>query len=205
MFTGIVEEIGTVAVLEAYRMRVRAERVMEDLKLGDSIAVNGACLTAVAPGRRGIRRRSFPGNTAAPSIGELSPGKAVNLERPLGVTDRLGGHIVQGHVDAAGRISSSKPEGDCHVVRVRSPKRMMPYIVEKGFIAVDGISLTVVKRILPLSHYLSYPSQWRTRTLKRRGPETASTWNSTSSPSTSRVSWGNSRNCRKERTPREGQ
>ena len=80
------------------------------------------------------------------SIGDLAAGKAVNLERPLAVSDRLGGHIVQGHVDATGRIASSRPESDFVTLRIRSPKRMMPYIVEKGFIAVDGISLTVVKK-----------------------------------------------------------
>ncbi len=170
MFTGIVEEIGTVAVLEAYRMRVRAERVMEDLKLGDSIAVNGACLTAVALGDGEFDVDLSPETLRRTSIGELSPGKAVNLERPLGVTDRLGGHIVQGHVDAAGRISSSKPEGDCHVVRVRSPKRMMPYIVEKGFIAVDGISLTVVKKDTSSFTLSIIPFTMKNTNLKEKGP-----------------------------------
>ena len=170
MFTGIVEEIGTVAVLEAYRMRVRAQRVMEDLKLGDSIAVNGACLTAVALGDGEFDVDLSPETLRRTSIGELSPGKAVNLERPLGVTDRLGGHIVQGHVDAAGRISSSKPEGDCHVVRVRSPKRMMPYIVEKGFIAVDGISLTVVKKDTSSFTLSIIPFTMKNTNLKEKGP-----------------------------------
>ena len=80
------------------------------------------------------------------SLGELVEGSRVNLERPLAVSDRLGGHIVQGHVDAAGRVMSIRPEGDCFIFRVRAPKRLLPYIVEKGFIAVDGISLTVVKK-----------------------------------------------------------
>ena len=146
MFTGIVEEVGVVAGLRDHRLTVQARKVMGDMKLGDSIAVNGACLTVVA--RNGdtfsvdlspetLRRTSFTG---------LAEGNVVNLERPLAVTDRMGGHIVQGHIDGTGRITSCTPEEDCVILRVRSPKKLMPYIVEKGFIAVDGISLTVVKR-----------------------------------------------------------
>ena len=146
MFTGIVEEVGRVAELEANRMKVRASLVMEGQKLGDSISVNGACLTVVAIEERSFTVDLSPETLRRTSLGSLVPGGAVNLERPLAVSDRLGGHIVQGHVDATGRISSSKPEGDSFILRIRSPKRMMPYIVEKGFITVDGISLTVVKK-----------------------------------------------------------
>ena len=146
MFTGIVEEVGQVAELETNRMKVRASLVMEGQKLGDSISVNGACLTVVAIDERSFTVDLSPETLRRTSLGNLVPGGAVNLERPLAVSDRLGGHIVQGHVDATGRISSSKPEGDSFILRIRSPKRMMPYIVEKGFITVDGISLTVVKK-----------------------------------------------------------
>ena len=146
MFTGIVEEVGEVARLEAYRMSVRAARVMEGLTLGDSISVNGACLTVVDFGDGEFSVDLSPETLRRSSLGKLAAGKAVNLERPLAVSDRLGGHIVQGHVDATGRIISSKSEGDCVILRIGSPKRIMPYIVEKGFIAVDGISLTVVKK-----------------------------------------------------------
>lgn len=146
MFTGIVEEVGAMARLEGYRMSLRAQRVIEDLKLGDSIAVNGACLTVVALGDGEFTIDLSPETLRRTSLGRLTPGKAVNLERPLAVSDRLGGHIVQGHVDTTGSISSRRQEGDCSIIRIRSPKRMMPYIVEKGFIAVDGISLTVVKK-----------------------------------------------------------
>jgi riboflavin synthase len=170
LFTGIVEEVGTVGALEAHRMRVRARRVMEDLKLGDSIAVNGACLTAVALGDGEFDVDLSPETLRRTSIGELSAGKAVNLERPLAVSDRLGGHIVQGHVDAAGRISSSKPEGDFHVIRVRGPKRMMPYIVEKGFIAVDGISLTVVQKDTSSFTLSIIPFTMENTNLKEKGP-----------------------------------
>ena len=146
MFTGIVEEVGTVAVLEDYGLTIRAGQVIEQLKLGDSMAVNGTCLTVVEFDRQHFKVDLAPETLRRTALGQLESGNGVNLERPLAVSDRLGGHIVQGHVDASGRIMSIRPEGDCVIFRVRSPKRFMPYIVEKGFIAVDGISLTVVSK-----------------------------------------------------------
>ena len=146
MFTGIVEEVGKVLSCQDFGMTVQAEGVMEGMKLGDSMAVNGTCLTVVEFGEDSFRVDLAPETLRRTSLGELSEGSRVNLERPLAVSDRLGGHIVQGHVDAAGRVMSVRPEGDCFVFRVRAPKRLIPYIVEKGFIGVDGISLTVVKK-----------------------------------------------------------
>ncbi len=146
MFTGIIEEVGVVAKRDSHRLTVHAGVVMDGLKLGDSIAVNGACLTVVARREGEFSVDLSPETLRRTCLGALAAGDDVNLERPLAVSDRLGGHIVQGHVDATGRITSRTPEGDCLVLRVRSPKRLMPYIVEKGFIAVDGISLTVVKK-----------------------------------------------------------
>ena len=145
MFTGIVEEVGTVTGLEGQRLTIAASRVLEDVKLGDSIAVNGACLTVVDFQASSFSVELAPETLKRTSFSVWIPGREVNLERPLAVSDRLGGHIVQGHVDATGRITSLKPDGDCVIFRVASPKRLMPYIVEKGFVAVDGISLTVVK------------------------------------------------------------
>jgi riboflavin synthase len=120
--------------------------VVDGLKLGDSIAINGACLTVVARNEEEFSVGLSPETIRRTSLGNVKPGNGVNLERPLAVSDRLGGHIVQGHVDATGRITSIRPEEDCVILRVSSPKRLIPYIVEKGFIAVDGISLTVVKK-----------------------------------------------------------
>jgi len=145
MFTGIVEEVGTVIGLEGQRLTIAAGKVLGDVKLGDSIAVNGACLTVVDFDSTSFSVELAPETLKRTSSSSWVPGRQVNLERPLAVSDRLGGHIVQGHVDATGRITSLKPEGDCVIFRVASPKRLMPYIVEKGFVAVDGISLTVVK------------------------------------------------------------
>ena len=146
MFTGIVEEVGVVARLRDHRLTVQARKVLGDMKLGDSIAVNGTCLTVVAKNEDSFSVDLSPETLRRTSFTGLAEGNVVNLERPLLVTDRLGGHIVQGHIDGTGRITSCTPEEDCVILRVRSPKKLMPYIVEKGFIAVDGISLTVVKR-----------------------------------------------------------
>lgn len=146
MFTGIVEEVGIAAEVGGDHLTVQAEMVLEGLKLGDSMSVNGACLTVVALEGSAFSVDLSPETIRRTSLGDLAKGQKVNLERPLAVTDRLGGHIVQGHVDGTGRITSWRPEGDSMILRVRCPKRLMPYIVEKGFVAVDGISLTVVKK-----------------------------------------------------------
>ena len=146
MFTGIVEELGVVAKISNNAMTVQASKVTEDLKLGDSIAVNGTCLTAVNFSRTEFSVDLSPETMRRTSLGQLTEGSPVNLERALLASDRMGGHIVQGHVDSTGRVMSSKVDGDSIIFRIRVPKRLNPYIVEKGFIAVDGISLTVVKR-----------------------------------------------------------
>ncbi len=146
MFTGIVEELGGVTKISDNAMTVQASKVTEDLKLGDSIAVNGTCLTAVNFSRTDFSVDLSPETMRRTSLGQLSEGSPVNLERALLASDRMGGHIVQGHVDGTGRVISSRVDGDSIIFRIRVPKRLNPYIVEKGFIAVDGISLTVVKR-----------------------------------------------------------
>ena len=146
MFTGIVEEVGVVAKISGNGMTVRATKVTEDMKLGDSIAVNGACLTAVSFDRTEFSVDLSPETMHRTSLGQLSVGGPVNLERALLASDRMGGHIMQGHVDGTGRVMSTKTDGDSTVFRIRVPKRLHRYIVEKGFVAVDGISLTVVKR-----------------------------------------------------------
>ena len=145
MFTGIVEEVGVGAKITDNGMTVLATKVTEDLKLGDSIAVNGACLTAVSFDRTEFSVDLSPETVRRTSLGRLSVGGPVNLERALLASDRMGGHIVQGHVDGTGRVMSTKRDRDSTIFRIRVPKRLNRYIVEKGFVAVDGISLTVVK------------------------------------------------------------
>ena len=147
MFTGIVEEVGRISDLTGYRLVIDARKVLEDVKVGDSISVNGACLTVVEYDANSFSVDLAPETLRRTSLGEAGPGSAVNLERALSASDRMGGHIVQGHVDATGKITGLTPEADCHIMEIETPGSLVPYIVEKGFIAVDGISLTVVQRL----------------------------------------------------------
>ena len=145
MFTGIVEEVGRVSSLTDYRLVIAADKVLEDVKLGDSISVNGACLTVVEHDAGSFAVDLAPETLRRTSLGQAGPGRAVNLERALAAHDRMGGHIVQGHVDATGVITGFAPEADCYIMEIEIPESLAPYVVEKGFIAVDGISLTVVQ------------------------------------------------------------
>ena len=145
MFTGIVEEVGRVASMSDYRLVIQAETVLSDVGLGDSISVNGACLTVVEFDAGSFAVDLAPETLRRTSLGQVGPGGAVNLERALAAHDRMGGHIVQGHVDGTGDITGLTPEVDCFIMEITVPESLAPYIVEKGFIAVDGISLTVVQ------------------------------------------------------------
>ena len=145
MFTGIVEEIGTINSLVNNVLTIQAEKVLADIKLGDSISVNGTCLTVVNFTESKFSVDLAPETLRRTAFGNLNPDETVNLERALAANDRFGGHMVQGHVDATGRVISIRNEGDSSILRISNPKRLKPYLVEKGFIAVDGISLTIVK------------------------------------------------------------
>jgi riboflavin synthase len=175
MFTGIVEEVGQVKSLEppsqpggSTGLTIKATLVMEGLKLGDSIAVNGACLTAVALGDGSFSVDVAPETLRRTDLEAAEVGCGVNLERPLALGDRLGGHIVQGHVDSTGEVISISPEGDCVIMGFRAPERFMPYIVEKGFIAIDGISLTVVEKMDASFTISVIPYTLENTTLKER-------------------------------------
>ena len=143
MFTGIVEEVGTVRASRPGTLTVEGRVVMADLKLGDSVAIDGVCLTVVERTESTFSVNVQPETLRRTNLGGLAVGQRVNLERAVTPTTRLGGHIVQGHVDATGRIVELRPDGDGLLVRFQTPERLMRYIVEKGFIAVNGISLTV--------------------------------------------------------------
>ena len=145
MFTGIVEEIGTISSLVNGVLTILAKKVLADVKLGDSISVNGTCLTVVNFTESKFSVDLAPETLRRTAFGNLNPDDTVNLERALAANDRFGGHMVQGHVDATGRVISIRNEGDSSIFRISNPKRLKPYLVEKGFIAVDGISLTIVK------------------------------------------------------------
>jgi riboflavin synthase len=147
VFTGIVEELGEVVDLEltggSARLRVRGPRVTEDAARGDSIAINGVCLT-VTQASGGEFAADVMGETLdRSSLGALKPGSAVNLERPLRPDSRLGGHIVQGHVDGTGTIAARDSAHGSEVVRISMPPELARYVIHKGSIAVDGVSLTV--------------------------------------------------------------
>jgi len=148
MFTGIVEARGRVAYLEmrpeAIRLRIDAPDVMEGVHAGDSIAVNGVCLTVVDPTPGGFDADVMQETMRRSSLGDLQPGGAVNLERAVRAMDRLGGHIVQGHVDCTGTVASIDSRDDWTLVRIDVPEVMTRYMVEKGSICVDGVSLTIV-------------------------------------------------------------
>jgi riboflavin synthase len=146
MFTGIVEETGSVRATGDGSLAVAAQVALEGMQIGDSIAVNGTCLTITSM-REGVFTVDLsPETLRRTNLGALKVGNPVNLERPLAANGRLGGHIVQGHVDGTGNVLEAQPEGNSLLMRFQAPPNVMPYIVEKGFIAVDGISLTVVRR-----------------------------------------------------------
>ena len=144
MFTGIVEEVGSVARVEPTGLTVAGPKVASDLKVSDSINVNGACLTVTALDGDCFRVDVVPETLRRTNLGALKEGDPVNLERPLALSDRLGGHIVQGHVDATASIHEVADDGEALMISFRAPTSIMRYVVEKGFVAVDGTSLTVV-------------------------------------------------------------
>ncbi|GAA1883109.1 riboflavin synthase [Streptomyces durmitorensis] len=148
MFTGIVEELGEITAVEnlddASRFRVRGPVVTEGAKHGDSIAVNGVCLTVVEHEGDEFTADVMAETLNRSSLGALAAGSRVNLERPTAVGDRLGGHIVQGHVDGTGEIVERKPSENWEIVKVSLPADLSRYVVEKGSVTVDGVSLTVV-------------------------------------------------------------
>jgi len=149
MFTGIVEEMGRVRRIEerqaGRRFWFTAERVLADAEVGSSIAVSGVCLTVVAlePGRFSVD--AVPETLSRTILGDLRVGDAVNLERPLTLEHRLGGHLVQGHVDGVGEVLAVLPEGDGVRVTIALPPPLRRYVAEKGSLAVDGVSLTIAR------------------------------------------------------------
>ena len=148
MFTGIVEELGTVQAITpnagGARIEIAATRVLDDAEIGASIAVNGCCLTVVALGEGCFAADAVTETLGRTELGTLEPGDRVNLERPVRLQDRLGGHLVQGHVDAVGTVRLRTPEADgSQRIDFAAPEAVMRYVVEKGSITVDGISLTV--------------------------------------------------------------
>ena len=144
MFTGIVEEIGTVRAAGRGQLTIAAREVMPTLEIGGSISVNGTCLTVTSLDSDEFSVDVVPETLRRTNLGLLRSNSPVNLERPLRADGRLDGHIVQGHVDGTGTIGEISPDGEAIMVRIDLPEQLARYVVEKGFIAVDGVSLTVV-------------------------------------------------------------
>jgi len=143
MFTGIVRELGTVDAFDGFRLVVAAPETAAAAEIGDSVAVAGVCLTVVANEDGRLAFDAVPETLSRTALGGLRPGDAVNVEPSLRVGDQLGGHVVQGHVDAVGRVRSVTPEGVGRRVWFDAPETVVRYCIEKGSIAVDGVSLTV--------------------------------------------------------------
>ncbi|MEI7558984.1 MAG: riboflavin synthase [Actinomycetes bacterium] len=149
MFTGLIEELGTIAERlpesEGGAQLVISASFADELQAGDSVAVNGVCLTAMNPGNGTFSADAMAVTLDRSSLGDIEPGGVVNLERALRADGRLGGHIVQGHVDGVGTVSATKPDGNALVVSVEAPSDLMRYMVPKGSIALDGVSLTLAE------------------------------------------------------------
>jgi riboflavin synthase len=147
VFTGLVEEVGRVVGLEAggmVRLKVAARRIIEGTRPGDSVSVNGVCLTANEVDGETLTFHAMPETLRRTSLGELAAGSFINLERAMTLDRRFGGHIVQGHVDGVGEVIGVHPEGDAEIWEFGASEDVLRYTVEKGSVCVDGISLTVV-------------------------------------------------------------
>lgn len=150
MFTGIIEEkgkiIGITKGAQALTFEIEVEKILEDMHLGDSIAVNGVCLTVTHMGKKSFSADAVHETLRRTSLGQLRIGSFVNVERALQVSSRLGGHIVSGHVDCTGKVLKKRPDGMAILLEIEIPKDHFAYIVEKGSVTIEGISLTVAQR-----------------------------------------------------------
>ncbi len=167
MFTGIVEELGTVISRKGQRLRIGAATVLDDVEMGASIAVNGTCVTVVSwdADAGWWEADVVPETYARTALGGLEAGHRVNLERPVRLSDRLGGHLVQGHVDGVGEIVTAAPD-----LEVSTDPRLLRYVVEKGSITIDGVSLTVVSVRPDAFTVAVIPHTMAVTTLSRKGP-----------------------------------
>ncbi len=170
MFTGIVEEVGRVLERTDARLWVGAKRVMEDLQEGSSIAIDGVCLTVVERRPLAFAVDLSPATLQRTTLGMRRPGDLVNLERPLATTGRLGGHFVQGHVDGVGRVVSVRRDGESAWMEIAAPPEVARYLVPRGSVAVDGVSLTVADIRGEVFSVCLIPYTLRHTTLGERGP-----------------------------------
>ena len=168
MFTGIVEELGQTVSMESSSLSISASAVLDDSRIGDSISVNGTCLTITEIEEGRLSFDVMPETFRRTNLGDLHSGALVNLERALTLSARLGGHVMQGHVDGRGTVVSLTPDQDAWIMEIRPPTHLLPYIVSKGFIGVDGASLTVAERRPDTFTVSLVIYTWEHTTLSRR-------------------------------------
>ena len=144
MFTGIIEETGSLLKMSNGKIKIACNKILEDMKIGDSISTNGICLTVTHFDDKSFSADVMPETIRRTSLENLKAGDTINLERALRVSDRLGGHVVSGHIDGVGTIKSMIPEKNAIIITVKTEKKILRYIATKGSIALDGMSLTVV-------------------------------------------------------------
>ncbi|RQD77825.1 MAG: riboflavin synthase [Candidatus Syntrophonatronum acetioxidans] len=175
MFTGIVEEMGTIRKIEMKGtypyIDIQAEKVLSDMKIGDSVSINGVCLTVIYFDGNSFKVEVMPETLRQTGLSLLKRGDRINLERALSLKDRLGGHLVTGHVDALGRILKKYPEGNAQVLEIESPPEVLKYVIPKGSIAIDGISLTVagVKESGFTVSLIPHTAEYTTLSFRERG------------------------------------
>jgi riboflavin synthase len=174
MFTGLVEEVGSVIGTETGEnggcIRIQARVVTADLKNGDSIAVNGVCLTALDVTKTSFSADVSPETLQRTTTGDLRSGSAVNLERAATPTTRLGGHFVQGHVDGRGTFLSAEQTGDFYTIKISFPPKLAKYFVEKGSVAIDGISLTIASLAADHFDIAVIPKTWEMTNISTHQP-----------------------------------
>lgn len=170
MFTGLIEEVGAISRRSGSELAVMAETVLEGLALGDSVAINGACMTVADIRDNGFVVQVSPESFQRTTLGQLKPGDAVNLERAMRAGDRIGGHFVQGHVDGVGRVVSVQDQGEFSLWRFQAPAEVARYLVPKGSVTIDGISLTVVEPNADTFGVAVIPSTIKKTTLQSRRP-----------------------------------
>lgn len=175
MFTGLIEDVGQIRRVQpgdrATTYTVATSLCREPFRLGDSLAVNGACLTVVGQETEAVSVTAVAETLARTNLSSLAPGVRVNLERPMRLGDRVDGHLVQGHVDAVGRIEEVRPEGEAYRLSLSFPKELERYLVPKGSVAVDGVSLTVAALQAGRFEVSVIPHTWKNTALvdRRRG------------------------------------
>ncbi len=171
MFTGIIEEVGTVKQVSgtsdgARKIFVECSRVLGDLKIGDSLAINGTCLTIVEKKKYQVAVEAVEETVKKTMIGSLREGSFVNLERSVSLNDRLGGHLVQGHVDATGRLMSIQKLPMSRVYRFKVPRTLMKYLIPVGSVAINGVSLTVAEKMADSIKVAIIPHTFENTTFK---------------------------------------